>query len=100
MNFTERDETEEEFQIRINDTIERQKELLNKYKMTKEKKAERPIVQKPEDFTKIKIYNLHPSDLDVKVLIDKEKTCKSFKDKLFFYILAHFSISKYIRFKH
>ena len=81
VNFTERDETDEEFQIRINDTIERQKELLNKYKMSKEKKAERPIVQKPEDFSKIKIYNLHPSDLDVKVLIDKEKTCKSFKDK-------------------
>ena len=81
VNYTERDETDEEFQTRINDTIEKQKELLNKYKNTKEKKTEKPIVQKPEDFTKTKIYNLHPSDLDVKVLIDKEKSCKSFKDK-------------------
>ena len=81
VNYSERDETEEEFQTRVNDTIEKQKELLAKYKTTKDKKSERPVVQKPEDFSKIKIYNLQPSDLDVKFLIDKEKMCKSFKDK-------------------
>ena len=81
VNFTERDETEEEFQIRVNDTIEKQKESLAKYKASKEKKGEKPVVQKPEEFYKIKIYNQHPSDLDVKQLIDREKMCKSFKDK-------------------
>ena len=81
VNFTERDETEEEFTIRINDTIEKQKEQLSKYKTNKEKKVEKPIVQKPEEFTKIKIYKQQPSNLDVKYLIDKEKFCKTFKDK-------------------
>ena len=81
VNYTERDETDEEYQTRVNDTIERQKESLAKYKTTKDKKGEKPVVQKPEDFSKIKIYNLQPSDLDVKFLIDREKMCKSFKDK-------------------
>ena len=81
MNFTERDETEEEFTIRVNDTIEKQKESLAKYKTSKEKKTEKPIVQKPEEFSRIKIYNQQPSNLDVKQIIDKEKLCKSFKEK-------------------
>ena len=81
VNYTEREETEEEFQIRINDTIEKQKELLIKYKTSKDKKIEKPIVQKPEDFYKIKIYNQKPSNLDVKKLIDKEKSCITFKEK-------------------
>ena len=81
VNFTEREETEEEFNIRVNDTIEKQKELLAKYKTIKDKKGEKPVVQKPEDFFKIKRYNQQPSNLDVKQLIDKEKICKSFKEK-------------------
>ena len=81
VNFTERDETDEEYQIRVNDTIEKQKESLAKFKASKEKKGEKPVVQKPEEFYKIKIYNQHPGDLDVKQLIDREKMCKSFKDK-------------------
>ena len=81
VNYTERDESEEEFTIRVNDTIEKQKDLLAKYKTAKDKKGEKPMVQKPEEFSKIKIYNQQPSNLDVKQIIDKDKLCKSFKEK-------------------
>ena len=81
VNFTERDETEEEYNKRVNDIIEKQKESLNRYKASKDKKGEKPIIQKPEDFTRIKIYNLHPNNLDVKHLVLKEKKCNSFKEK-------------------
>ena len=81
VNYTERDESEEEYTTRVNDTIERQKESLAKFKASKDKKGEKPIVQRPEDFAKIKIYNQQPSNLDVKSLIDKEKLCGTFKEK-------------------
>ena len=69
VNYTERDESEEEYTTRVNDTIERQKESLAKFKASKDKKGEKPIVQRPEDFAKIKIYNQQPSNLDVKSLL-------------------------------
>ena len=60
---------------------DKQKESLNRYKASKDKKGEKPIIQKPEDFTRTKIYNLHPNNLDVKHLVLKEKKCNSFKEK-------------------
>ena len=77
----ERDEKEEEFQKRVNDTIEKQKEALSKFKTSKGKNEKKPIVQKPEEFQRIKISEQEPSNIDVKQIIDKEKLCKSFKEK-------------------
>ena len=45
---TERDEKEEEFQKRVYDTIERQKEALSKFKLSKNKSDKKPVIQKPE----------------------------------------------------
>ena len=77
---SERDEKEEEFQKRVNDTIERQKEALAKFKLSKGK-DKKPVVQKPEEFQKIKIYEQEPSNIDVKQIIEKEKLFRSFKEK-------------------
>ena len=79
-NSSERDEQEDEYQKRVNDTIEKQKEALSKFKLSKGKEK-RPVVQKPEEFQKIKIYDIEPSNIDVKQIIEKEKQCKTFKDK-------------------
>ena len=79
IKFTERDESEEEYKKRVEDTIEREKEELNKFKNQKGKvnpkgpKPVMPIVHKPEDFEKGKILDKSPSNIDVKYLIDKYK---------------------------
>ena len=78
---SERDETEEEYQKRVNDTIERQKEALAKFKISKGKNEKKPVVQKPEEFQKTKLYEQEPSNIDVKQIIEKEKLCKTFKEK-------------------
>ena len=81
VNSKERDETEEEYQKRVIDTIEKQKEALAKFKLSKGKSDKKPIVQKPEEITRIKVYEQEPSNLDVKNIVDKEKQCHSFKEK-------------------
>ena len=81
VNFSERDETEEEYQKRIIDTIEKQKEALAKFKYSKGKNEKKPVVQKPEEIQRIKINELEPSNIDVKQIVDKEKICKTFKEK-------------------
>ena len=78
---TERDEKEEEFQKRVYDTIERQKEALSKFKLSKNKSDKKPVIQKPEEFQRIKIYEQQPSNIDVKQIIEKEKVLKTFKEK-------------------
>ena len=81
VKFVERDETEEEYQKRIIDTIEKQKEALAKFKYSKGKNEKKPVVQKPEEIQKIKINKIEPSNIDVKQLVDKEKLCRTFKEK-------------------
>ena len=81
VKFSERDEKEEEYQKRIVDTIEKQKEALAKFKLSKGKNEKKPVVQKPEEIQRIKIYELEPSNIDVKQIVDKEKLCKTFKEK-------------------
>ena len=80
VNNSEREEKEDEYQKRVNDTIEKQKEALAKFKFSKSKEK-KPVVQKPEEFQKIKIAEVEPSNIDVKQIIEKEKQCKTFKDK-------------------
>ena len=88
IKFTERDETEEEFKKRVEDTIEREKEELNKYKNQKNKpppkgtKPIAPVVHKPEDFEKGKILDKSPSNIDVKYLIDKNNEGKISNEKI------------------
>ena len=81
VNAKERDETEEEYQKRVYDTIEKQKDMLARFKMSKNKNEKKPIVQKPEEIQRIKVYDQEPSNIDVKQLVEKEKMCHSFKEK-------------------
>ena len=70
----ERDETDEEYSSRVTETIEKQKETLEKYKANKNKKEKKPIVQKPEDIPRNKVTMNIPSNISVKYIVDKEKT--------------------------
>ena len=70
----ERDETDEEYTSRVNDTIEKQKETLEKYKTNKNKKEKKPIVQRPEDIPRNKVITNLPSNISVKHIVDIEKT--------------------------
>ena len=81
VNAKERDETEEEYQKRVYDTIEKQKDMLARFKMSKNKNEKKPIVQKPEEIQRIKVYDQEPSNIDVKQLVEKEKICRTFKEK-------------------
>ena len=74
LKIYERDETDEEYSSRVTETIEKQKETLEKYKAHKNKKEKKPIVQKPEDIPRTKIITNVPSDISVKYIVDKEKT--------------------------
>jgi hypothetical protein len=49
--------------------------------MSKNKNEKKPIVQKPEEIQRIKVYDQEPSNIDVKQLVEKEKICNSFKEK-------------------
>ena len=72
--INERDETDEEYTIRVNDTIEKQKELLQKFKTLKSKAEKKPIVQKPDDIPRNKVITNLPTNINVKYIVDKEKT--------------------------
>ena len=74
LRTNERDETDEEYSSRVTETIEKQKETLEKYKANKNKKEKKPIVQKPEDIPRNKIITNIPSNISVKYIVDKEKT--------------------------
>ena len=76
IRFTERDETDDEYHQRVDTIIENQKNELAKFKMIKftknnpkEKRPMPPIVQRPEDFPRIRISEEDPSNIDVKHLI-------------------------------
>ena len=71
INTTFRDETDEEYQKRIEETIEKQKENLAKYKFLKGKN--KPIVQHPDEIPRGKIAIKQPSNIDIKLVLDKEK---------------------------
>ena len=73
----ERDETDEEYASRVTETIDKQKETLEKYKLNKNKKDKKPIVQKPEDIPREKIIKNIPSNISVKHIIDREKSIAS-----------------------
>ena len=77
----ERDETDEEYTLRVTETIEKQKENLQKFKSNKSKNEKKPVVQKPEDIPRNKIITIIPSNINVKYIVDKEKTSESPKDK-------------------
>ena len=77
----ERDETDEEYTLRVNETIEKQKENLLKFKSNKNKNEKKPIVQKPEDIPRNKIITNLPTNINVKYIVDKEKTAESEKEK-------------------
>ena len=79
--INERDETDEEYTIRVTDTIEKQKESLQKFKTNKNKNEKKPIVQKPEDIPRNKIITNLPTNINVKYIVDKEKAAESPKDK-------------------
>ena len=81
VNSKERDEKDEEYQKRVNETIEKQKEALMRFKLSKAKNEKKPIVQKPEEIPRIKVYDQEPSNIDVKHIVDKEKAISSYKDK-------------------
>ena len=74
LKTNERDETDEEYSSRVTETIEKQKETLERYKANKNKKEKKPIVQKPEDIPRNKITINIPSNISVKYIVDKEKT--------------------------
>jgi len=77
----ERDETDEEYSTRVTETIERQKENLQKFKLNKNKNEKKPIVQKPEDIPRNKIYTNIPSNINVKYIVDKEKVAENNNEK-------------------
>ena len=77
----ERDETDEEYTLRVTETIEKQKESLQKFKTNKNKNEKKPIVQKPEDIPRCKIITNLPSNINVKYIVDKEKAAENPKDK-------------------
>ena len=74
LKIDERDETDEEYSSRVTETIEKQKETLEKYKAHRNKKEKKPIVQKPEDIPRNKVITNIPSNISVKYIVDKEKT--------------------------
>ena len=74
LNIDERDETDEEYTSRVSETIEKQKETLDKYKTNKSKKEKKPTVQKPEDIPRNKVITNLPSNISVKHIVDIEKT--------------------------
>ena len=73
----ERDETDEEYSSRVTETIEKQKETLEKFKANKNKKEKKPVVQRPEDIPRNKIVTNNPSNISVKYIVDKEKLIDS-----------------------
>ena len=77
----ERDETDEEYTSRVNDTIEKQKESLEKFKINKNKKEKKPIVQRPEDIPRNKVVTNLPSNISVKHIVDIEKSITSEENK-------------------
>jgi len=81
INIHERDETDEEYSTRVTETIERQKENLQKFKLNKNKNEKKPIVQKPEDIPRNKIYTNIPSNINVKYIVDKEKVAENNNEK-------------------
>ena len=85
INFTSRDETEEEYKHRVEETIKSQQNELNEWKKLKVKpvkpgqsKPIAPIVQRPDEIERIKILTKSPSNIDVKRLID----LKAYKNNL------------------
>ena len=70
---SERDETDEEYHKRVEETIEKQKELLAKSRSSKNKSEKKPIVQQPNEIPKGKILIKEPGNIDVRLLIDKNK---------------------------
>ena len=81
LKIDERDETDEEYSSRVTETIEKQKETLEKYKANKNKKEKKPIVQKPEDIPRNKVITNLPSNISVKHLVDKEKQATTQEEK-------------------
>ena len=77
----ERDETDEEYSARVTETIERQKENLQLFKLNKNKNEKKPIVQRPEDIPRNKIITNIPSNISVKYIVDKEKSAEDQKEK-------------------
>ena len=77
----ERDETDEEYSSRVTETIEKQKETLEKYKTHKNKKEKKPVVQRPEDIPRNKVVTNIPSNISVKYIVDKEKTIANSPDQ-------------------
>ena len=77
----ERDETDEEYSLRVTNLIEKQKENLQKFKLNKNKNEKKPIVQKPEDIPRNKIITNLPNNINVKYIVDKEKAAENPKDK-------------------
>ena len=71
VNYSERDETDEEFQKRVEETIEKQKDNLLKSKLSKNKNEKKIIVQQPNEFKKEKIKIKDPGNIDVRLVIDK-----------------------------
>ena len=77
----ERDETDEEYNLRVTETIEKQKENLQKFKLNKNKNEKKPIVQKPEDIPRNKIITNLPTNINVKFIVDKEKSAEDLSQK-------------------
>ena len=73
INSTERDETDEEYQKRVEETIEKQKENLAKHKMSKTKNEKKPIVQHPDEIPRGTVSIKQPTNIDIKLILDKEK---------------------------
>jgi len=77
INFTSRDETEEEYKLRVEETIKSQQNEPNVRKKLKVKPVKpgqsnsiAPFVQRPDEIERIKILIKSPSNIDVKRLID------------------------------
>ena len=84
VRFNERDETEEEYQKRVEEIIERQKAEVQKFKtmkssklLPKDKKPQPPVVQKPEEIERIKILEEDPSNIDVRNLVNNNDKISS-----------------------
>ena len=66
----------------------------------------KPIVQKPEDIPRNKIYTNIPCNINVKYIVDKEKVAENNNEKqeirfkFIFHILVKFYFSVYNRFRN
>ena len=77
----ERDETDDEYALRVANILEKQKENLQKFKLNKNKNEKKPVIHKPEDITRIKIITNLPNNISVKYIVDKEKLAENPTDK-------------------